>query len=172
MGDADAKQCGRQLIIVFLVFKHKVVRVLHCNSFPSEHCCLCLHGNCTFPGPWHLAQRRLSPVTPPSLHLLSTPLNMTPSLCMYNGSIVIYLFSYHTSADTMSLDVEGNQQIFTSPNQPHLPNVPPPSFDLPQSSTAFFKPLWNFEQYPYLAFIPQKPNSPELISYVYGTACD
>jgi len=57
----------------------------------------------------------------------------------------------------MSLDVEGNQQIFTSPNQPHLPNVPPPSLDLPRSSTAFFKPLWNLEKYPYLAFIPQNP---------------
>ena len=79
------------------------------------------------------------------------------SLCMCNGSIIIYSFSYHAPADTMTLVAGGKQQIFTSPNQPHLPNVPPPSFDLPQSSTAFFKPLWNLEKYPYLAFIPKNP---------------
>ena len=94
-------------------------------------------------------------VTSPSLLLFSTPLNM--SLCMCNGSIIIYSFSYHAPADTMTLVAGGKQQIFTSPNQPHLPNVPPPSFDLPQSSTAFFKPLWNLEKYPYLAFIPKNP---------------
>ena len=57
----------------------------------------------------------------------------------------------------MTLVVEGKEQIFTSPNQPHLPTVPPPSFDLPKSSSAFFKPLWNLEKFPYLAFIPKNP---------------
>jgi hypothetical protein len=76
---------------------------------------------------------------------------------MYNHSIIIYSFSYHASADTMTLVVDEKQHIFTSPNQPHLPNVSPPSFDLPESSSAFFKPLWNLERFPYLAFIPKNP---------------
>ena len=80
---------------------------------------------------------------------------MSP-LCMCNGSIIVS-FSHHASADTMTLVVEGKEQIFTSPNQPHLPTVPPPSFDLPKSSSAFFKPLWNLEKFPYLAFIPKNP---------------
>jgi hypothetical protein len=78
---------------------------------------------------------------------------------MCNHSIIIYSFSYHASADTMTLVVEGEQHIFTSPNQPHLPNVSPPSFDLPESSSAFFKPLWNLEKFPYLAFIPKNPTT-------------
>jgi hypothetical protein len=84
---------------------------------------------------------------------------MTP-LRMYSRSTVIYLFSYHACADTIYLALEGNQQIFTSPNQLHLPNTLPPSFDLPQSSTAFFTALWNPEKYLYLAFISNNPTPP------------
>ena len=39
---------------------YKVVRVLHHSLPSSKHCCLCLHGNCTSPGPYSLAQRRFS----------------------------------------------------------------------------------------------------------------
>jgi hypothetical protein len=57
--------CFPQLTIVFLsllfnIFKHKVVHVLHHNSPSLEHCCLCLHGNCTFSGPCSLAQCHFS----------------------------------------------------------------------------------------------------------------
>ena len=144
----------------------QVACVLH-HDIPLQR--LCLHSNYTLwplqPSPSSRTHRCRALIvvahslssppslrTPPSFPLVSTPLNMSP-LCMCNGSIIIYSFSYHASADTMTLVAEGKEQIFTSPNQPHLPTVPPPSFDLPQFSTAFFKPLWNLEKYPSLAFV-------------------